>query len=182
MMDLLGTCRAPLGTLGANTGEATAMSDGSRGDRSSRYRRRRRRHRPHYRGRRDHRREVSRVEDQGPLDDIDDSLLTPDERSYRMARAKAEEKVELYIEAGKKALVVLLLLIIPPLTWLGVILLIVWGLGVGKRLFQLLVEPELRERECAIGWGSRAVAPEASGNADESGASIASQRTATALA
>jgi len=44
------------------------------------------------------------------------------------------------------------------------------------------IEPELRERECAIGWGSRAVAPEASANADESGAPIAPQRTATALA
>jgi len=135
---------SPLGTLQANPGEATPMPDRSRGDRSSdhrrpgRHRRHRRRSRPSV--------TVSRSDDVSVPDDLDDSLLTPEERSYRAVRARAEEKVELYIEAGKKGALVLLLLIIPPLTWLGVVLLFIWGVGLGRRFFQLLVEPGLRER------------------------------------
>jgi signal transduction histidine kinase len=142
MMGWVDTDCPPLGTLNANPGEATPMSDGSRAGR------RHRRHRPAHprRGRRDHRREVSRVDDEDSLEEIDDSLLTPEERSYRAVRAKAEEKAELYIEAAKKGALVLVLLVIPPLTWLGFILLLVWGLGMGRRLFQALVEPGLRER------------------------------------
>jgi len=141
MMGWVDTDCPPLGTLNANPGEATPMSDGSRAGR------RHRRHRPAHprRGRRDHRRELSRV-DEDSLEEIDDSLLTPEERSYRAVRAKAEKKAELYIEAAKKGALVLVLLVIPPLSWLGVILLFVWGLGMGRRLFQALVEPGLRER------------------------------------
>jgi signal transduction histidine kinase len=124
------------------------MSDGSRGDRGWRTRRRSRRHRPVHRrrGRRDHRREAARVGDGGPLEELDDSLLTPEERSYRAVRARAEEKAELYIEAVKKGALVLLLLVIPGFAWLGIILLLVWGVGLGRRLFQALVEPGLRDR------------------------------------
>jgi signal transduction histidine kinase len=141
MMGWVDTDCPPLGTLNVNPGEATPMSDGSRAGR------RHRRHRPAHprRGRRDHRRELSRV-DEDSLEEIDDSLLTPEERSYRAVRARAEEKAELYIEAVKKGALVLLLLVIPGFAWLGIILLLVWGVGLGRRLFQALVEPGLRDR------------------------------------
>jgi signal transduction histidine kinase len=68
------------------------------------------------------------------------------EGDYDRARTRAEKKAALYIDAGKKGAVVLVLLIIPPLTWLGFILLIVWGIKLSRKYFSLMVEPGLRER------------------------------------
>jgi signal transduction histidine kinase len=65
---------------------------------------------------------------------------------YDRARAVAERKAELYINGGKKAIVVIVLLIVQPLSWLGFILAIVWGIKFGRRYFSLSVEPGLRER------------------------------------
>jgi signal transduction histidine kinase len=86
------------------------------------------------------------------VDDVDDvdEELPEDEQvyagDYDRARAIAEKKAELYINAGKKGVVVLVLLLITPLSWLGFILLVVWGIGLSRRFFGLMVEPGLRER------------------------------------
>jgi signal transduction histidine kinase len=65
---------------------------------------------------------------------------------YERARGIAEQKVELYIDAGKKGVVVLILLVVPLLTWLGFLLGIVWGIKLARRYFRLMIEPGLRER------------------------------------
>ncbi len=65
---------------------------------------------------------------------------------YEQAREVAEKKAELYIDAGKKAVVVLVLLVIKPLSWLGFILGVVWGIRLSRKYFSLMVEPNLRER------------------------------------
>jgi signal transduction histidine kinase len=61
-------------------------------------------------------------------------------------RARAEQKAELYTEAAKKGAVVLVLMLIPALTWLGFILMVVWGISLSRRWFDLMVEPRWRER------------------------------------
>ena len=65
---------------------------------------------------------------------------------YERARGVAEKKAELYIDAGKKAVVVVILLLVPGLSWLGVILGVVWGIRLSRKYFNLAVEPGLRER------------------------------------
>jgi len=65
---------------------------------------------------------------------------------YDAHRAFAERKAELYIDGGKKAAIVVVLMILPPLAWLGFILAVVWGYRFARRYFALMVEPELRER------------------------------------
>ncbi|MEE2672999.1 MAG: HAMP domain-containing sensor histidine kinase [Myxococcota bacterium] len=67
-------------------------------------------------------------------------------REYDLARKVAEKKAGLYIDAGKKAVVVLILLLVPGLYWLGFILGIVWGIRLSRKYFNLMVEPNLRER------------------------------------
>jgi signal transduction histidine kinase len=75
----------------------------------------------------------------------DPSTVSEDD-DYDRARVVAERKAELYIDGGKKAIVVIVLLIVPPLSWLGFILAIVWGIKFARRYFSLSVEPGLRER------------------------------------
>ena len=65
---------------------------------------------------------------------------------YERARDLGEKKAELYLDAAKKAAIVLVLLVIPAVTWLGLILLVVWGIRLWRRYFKLMVEPGLRER------------------------------------
>jgi len=88
-----------------------------------------------------------------PYEPPRDDLEEPEEpeaavyaSDYDRARAHAEQKAELYIDAGKKGAVVLILLIFPPLTWLGFLLLIIWGTKLARRYFKLQVEPGLRQR------------------------------------
>jgi signal transduction histidine kinase len=78
------------------------------------------------------------------LDSLDDSLLSEDERTYREARRLANEKVELSRKALRAALITVPLLIFVP--FLGVIALILFGIDLGRRVFQLFYEPQLRER------------------------------------
>jgi two-component system sensor histidine kinase AtoS len=68
------------------------------------------------------------------------------ETQAEATRAQAEKKAELYIDAAKKGGIVLVLMIIPPLTWLGFILMVVWGIRLSRRWFDLMVEPAWRER------------------------------------
>jgi len=66
----------------------------------------------------------------------DDSELTIEER--------AERRVKLTGDALKYgAITILFTIFIPPV---GFIMLIVWGLKLGKRFYRLVLEPELRER------------------------------------
>jgi signal transduction histidine kinase len=160
----------PAGTLDPNRREAEPMARSSKADPS---RRRRRRHRRNSSGRlempydpelddRSFFEELERPAESPDLpepspgvdtgvtvDAVEDELPEEDEvygNDYDRARSVAEKKAELYIDAGKKGVVVLVLLLITPLSWLGFILLIVWGFGLSRRYFNLMVEPGLRER------------------------------------
>jgi len=81
---------------------------------------------------------------QRELEALDESLLSPEERAHRKARRAAEERAEIYLEAGKAGAVVLALLFILP--FLGIPALIWWGFVHGRQLFKVMVEPGLRER------------------------------------
>jgi len=76
--------------------------------------------------------------------EIDESLLTPEEREYLEVKRLAEEKLEFYREALKLALIVVPLLIFLPIV--GVIVLIVGGMKLLKKLHRTLIEPGLRAR------------------------------------
>ena len=84
--------------------------------------------------------------DSSPAEARADSEESVPVSSYEHARGVAEKKAELYIDAGKKAVVVVILLLVPGLSWLGVILGVVWGIKLGRKYFDLAVEPGLRER------------------------------------
>jgi len=75
---------------------------------------------------------------------IDEALLSDEERHYRAARRRAEQKVELSRKAFRAAIITLPLLIFLPFA--GVIALVVFGIDLGRRAFQLFYEPQLRER------------------------------------
>ena len=76
--------------------------------------------------------------------EVEDGLLSPEERVMREARAQAERKVKLTGDAIKFSVVALLLLVfLPPV---GVIVLIIWGSGYLKEFYKLIVEPKMRER------------------------------------
>ena len=81
---------------------------------------------------------------QRELDSMDESLLSPDERSYRRATKLADEKVELSRKLVRAGLITIPLLVFLP--FLGVIALVVFGMDIGRRAFRLFYEPKLRER------------------------------------
>jgi signal transduction histidine kinase len=77
-------------------------------------------------------------------DDIDESLLTSEQREYLEARRFADKKAKFYGDAGVKGFIVLVLLVIvPPL---GLIFGLIWGAKFGRRFFRYFVEPKLRDR------------------------------------
>jgi signal transduction histidine kinase len=78
------------------------------------------------------------------LADLDASLLTDEERAFAEARAAAEEKVDLYREAAKLAIVAIPLLIF--LFPVGVIVSFFWGISVARKAYRVYYEPRLRER------------------------------------
>ncbi len=101
---------------------------------------RRRRHQKRKHGHR--RRERSRVSE--AYEEIDDAMLSPEERALRNARRAADEKVELAGKALKFCIITLLLLVfLPPV---GFIVLIFWGSGYLRRAYRLVIEPRMRER------------------------------------
>ncbi len=79
--------------------------------------------------------------------DLEDSEELAEEYAsdYDRARVVAERKAELYIDAGKKAVCVVILMIIPGLYLLGCILGIFWGIKLARKYFSLM-GPNLRER------------------------------------
>jgi signal transduction histidine kinase len=78
------------------------------------------------------------------LDPSDEELLMGATRNDDDIRRLAELKAEIYLDAGKAGLVVLLMLVvIAPLGFLG---LIWWGIVHGRKLFRVMIEPGLRER------------------------------------
>jgi signal transduction histidine kinase len=78
------------------------------------------------------------------LASIDESLLSEDERAYRLAKRLADRKVALSRQAFRGALITVPLLIFVP--FLGALSLIFFGVGIGRKAFRLVYEPRLRER------------------------------------
>ena len=89
--------------------------------------------------------ERSAVSEPEALADLDESLLSEDERAYRAARRLADQKVALARRAFGAALITVPLLIFVPIP-LGLIALIYFGVGLGRRAFRVFYEPGLRER------------------------------------
>ena len=87
------------------------------------------------------------------LEQIDESLLDDDERAYLAARRRAEEKVDLYRELVKVGPVALILLLF--LFPVGVIFTAYQVMRLGRRTYQTLVEPGVRERLVAEEVGQR---------------------------
>jgi signal transduction histidine kinase len=84
------------------------------------------------------------VRDPSLLEDLDESLLDPEERAYLEARRVAEEKVRLWGKAWRLAIVVVPLMIFIPLV--GFIVLFFGGIDLAKRAYKILYEPRLREK------------------------------------
>jgi signal transduction histidine kinase len=87
------------------------------------------------------------------LERIDESLLDEDERAYLEARRRAEEKVDLYRELVKVGPIALLLLIF--LFPVGVIFTAYQVMRIGRRTYQTLIEPGVRDRLVAEEVGKR---------------------------
>ena len=106
------------------------------------------------RRRRDSGRDSGRDDDRGrdEFDDetnedlaaIDESLLSEEDRAYRLAQKLADRKVALSRQALRAALITVPLLIFVP--FIGALALIYFGVGIGRRAFRLLYEPRLREK------------------------------------
>ena len=110
----------------------------------------RKRHRRHRRGRDyadDSFADDSDYEGEGALDALEGAepqVLSHEEYLYRDARMLAEDRAELLLRAGKRLLIVVLLLVF--LTPLGIVAMFFWAAKYGRRLVTMLVEPRLRER------------------------------------
>ena len=87
------------------------------------------------------------------LEEIDESLLDDDERAYLEARRLADQKVDLYRELFRVAPIALLLLVF--LFPIGVIFTAYQMIRLGRRMYQLLIEPGMRERLVADEVGKR---------------------------
>lgn len=103
------------------------------------------RHRKHRRGRNyEDEYEFENDDSRYALDGNAPKLLGREEHLYRDARMFAEDRAELFLRAGKRAVIVLLLLVvIPPI---GFVAAIFWAAKYGRRLFAMTIEPRLRER------------------------------------
>jgi signal transduction histidine kinase len=74
----------------------------------------------------------------------DEARLSPEDRAYRAAQQLADKKVELSRRIVRSALITIPLLVFIP--FVGVILLVVFGVDIGRRAFRLVYEPRLREK------------------------------------
>jgi signal transduction histidine kinase len=103
-----------------------------------------------HRGRRVRRRDRDRDEghdDRNTKDrlaSIDESLLSAEDRAYRVAQKLADRKVEFSRQVFRAGLITVPLLIFVPFA--GVVSLIFFGVGIGRRVFRLVYEPRLREK------------------------------------
>jgi len=79
-----------------------------------------------------------------PGEELDEALLSPDERALRAARRAADARAEFAGDTIKFAVVAVLLLAI--LRWFGLAILLFWGAPYLRRAYRHLVEPRLRER------------------------------------
>jgi len=75
---------------------------------------------------------------------IDESLLSEDDRAYRAAQRLADRKIALSRQLLRAALITVPLLIFIP--FVGVLSLIYFGVGIGRKAFRLVYEPRLREK------------------------------------
>ena len=75
---------------------------------------------------------------------IDESLLSEDERAYRLARRLADKKLALSRKALRAAAITIPMLIFVP--FFGVISLIYFAVSLGRRAFKVFYEPQLHER------------------------------------
>jgi signal transduction histidine kinase len=78
------------------------------------------------------------------LEEIDESLLSEEDRAYRVAQRLADRKVELSRQVLRASLITIPLLIFIPFA--GAVSLIYFGVGLGRKAFRLLYEPRLREK------------------------------------
>ena len=78
------------------------------------------------------------------LASIDESLLSEEDRTYRAAQRLADRKVVLSRQVLRAALITVPLLIFFPVA--GVLSLIYFGVGIGRKAFRLVYEPRLREK------------------------------------
>ncbi len=88
--------------------------------------------------------EEFRDDEADALEEIDESLLSEDERAYRAARRLADRKVALSRKALRAAAITIPMLIFVP--FFGVIALIYFAVGLGRRAFKVFYEPQLHER------------------------------------
>ena len=77
------------------------------------------------------------------LEAMDESLLSEDERRLRAARRLADRKVALSRQALRAAAITIPMLIFVP--FFGVISLIYFSVGLGRRAFKVFYEPKLHE-------------------------------------
>lgn len=80
----------------------------------------------------------------GRVGKLDESLLTEEERVFRNAKRRADQKISLTRAAVRAGLITIPLLIFLPFA--GVISFLYFGVDLGRRAFRLLYEPQLRER------------------------------------
>jgi signal transduction histidine kinase len=78
------------------------------------------------------------------LELTNEARLSPEERTYRAAQMLADRKIELSRRIVRSALITIPLLVFVP--FLGVILLVVFGVDIGRKAFRLFYEPRLREK------------------------------------
>ena len=78
------------------------------------------------------------------LESLDASLLSEEERDYREAKKLADKKVALSRAGFRAVLITVPLLFFVP--FFGVLSLIYFGVGLGRRAFKIMYEPKLRER------------------------------------
>jgi signal transduction histidine kinase len=140
--------------------EVDAMTDRSQGD-SDRPARRRRRRRTEAVDERDRRSRVSgrkksrsggseavpseaAIDRARELHALDESLVSDEERAYVEARKRAEEKVRLMRDISKPALINLVLLVFIPFAGVGYFAYNLWRYG--RRVYRVMVEPEIRDR------------------------------------
>jgi len=79
------------------------------------------------------------------LEDLDESLLTAEERAYARAHRVADQKLRISRDALRFGLPAILCFVI-GFSFCGVVLLAIGAVRVGRRYYRFAVEPRLRER------------------------------------
>ena len=77
--------------------------------------------------------------------DLDESLLSPEERAYAKAHRIADQRLKVWRDALKFGLLSIPFFVF-GLSWVGFILIAVGTFRAGRRYYRVAVEPQLRER------------------------------------